>query len=704
MSIRSWLAALVLLLGALAGFGNVFIGAWWWQVALVMLGVHVVHLVVRRRSALVSALAGVAALALLVIWLFLFPTTFYGLPTVQTLSGLRSHLSLALAVVAEEQAPLSPPAALTMVLAVGFGLLVVVVNVALRSPLAVAATGVIGATSLAVSSLVIGVNPPVLAVVAVSAGWLLIVVSRSVAPAAVRVLLVGAMTVTAVIAAVLTPPVLASGLEPSLSSWGRPPADVFGRGINPMLRLGENLRRGESAEVLRSITTADDAPYLKVATLVDVDGRTWRPVGDDTELPPEPHGIETGPSIEVDQEEVSIAVDGLDSTMLPMPYPADDVRGLVGSWTWHLVGGTVRSHDATTRGQTYVASYSVPRLTAQELRQRSTNLTRASRYRELPADTPEEIGRIAREQTAGALNDYDRIVALQDWMRGSFDYSESAPVAEGYDGNGVDVIAGFLAEEQSGYCVHFSSALAVMARSLGIPARIAVGYAPGTPAGRTTEGEQVYSTSSDSLHAWTEVWFDGVGWVAFDATPGVGTATSFPDPEADAAGPTPSAPTDDAGASPTPQDQPTQEAEQQEAAAGDRDDGRWIAPAVGATVLAVLLLPGILRVLRRSWRWRRGRAEPLWREITDTAVDLGIELPQNATARAEAEQLRAPTGEGVATVLDLVERERYAAASQAPDEGALRQARATVTAMDRSAGVWRRIRARLWPRSLWTRR
>jgi len=701
MTLRSWLAGAALLFGAIAGFDNVFLGDWWWPVAGVTLGVHGVQLALRRRSAMTSAAAGLLTLASLVIWLFLPSTTFYGLPTAQTVTGLRDGFSLALAVVAEEQAPLSPPSALAMVLAIGFGLLAVLLDSALRTPLAVGITGIAGLTALAISSLVIGVNPPWFAVVAVGLGWLL-VVSGSAVSSPARAALVGSMATVAVVAALATPPTLASGLEPSLSTWGRAPADVFGRGINPMLRLGENLRRGESVEVLRSITTADDAPYLKVATLVDVDGRTWRPVHDDSGLPSEPHGAEIDDSIEVDEEEISIAIDGLDSTMLPTPYPADEVRGLVGVWTWQLVGGTVRSNDETTRGQTYVVSYRTPRPTAEQLRQRSTNLTAASRYRKLPADVPEEIGRIARERTADATTDYDRVLALQDWMRDSFEYSESAPVSEGYDGSGVDVIARFLTDEQSGYCVHFSSALAVMARSLGIPSRIAVGYAPGTPAGSTGDGDRVYSTRSDELHAWTEVWFDGVGWVGFDATPGAGTPTRFPEPESDGAGPTPSTPAGDETEAPlTSQDQSTPTpSEQGESSAG----GAAGLVGVGALLATALALPGLLRLLRRRRRLRGGRAEPLWREITDTAVDLGIELPDNATARAQAERLAGPADGTLTAVLDSVERERYAAIAPAPDETALRQARAAVTAMTGSAGRWRRLRARLWPRSLWSGR
>src|SRR5699024_9034687 len=111
----------------------------------------------------------------------------------------------------------------------------------------------------------------------------------------------------------------------------------------------------------------------------------------------------------------------------------------------------------------------------------------------LPSDTPAIIGRTAARVTAGADSSYDRAVALQDWLRssGEFSYSEVAPVADGYDGTGIDVISQFL-DQRRGYCVHFASTMAVMARELGIPARLAVGFAPGTVVRTDDQGTAVY--------------------------------------------------------------------------------------------------------------------------------------------------------------------------------------------------------------------
>ena len=85
-------------------------------------------------------------------------------------------------------------------------------------------------------------------------------------------------------------------------------------------------------------------------------------------------------------------------------------------------------------------------------------------------------------------NNYDRALALQRYFRsGEFEYSETAPVADDYDGNGLSVIAEFL-QRKAGYCVHFSSAMAVMARTLGHPVAHRRGLCAGLARADSTTG------------------------------------------------------------------------------------------------------------------------------------------------------------------------------------------------------------------------
>ena len=99
---------------------------------------------------------------------------------------------------------------------------------------------------------------------------------------------------------------------------------------------------------------------------------------------------------------------------------------------------------------------------------------------------------------------------LQDWFRTEFEYSLEVP-----QGHGNSAIEAFL-RQRIGYCEQFAGTFAAMARSLGIPARVAVGFTPGVA------GNGTFTVLGKNAHAWPEVWFDGLGWVAFEPTPGRG--------------------------------------------------------------------------------------------------------------------------------------------------------------------------------------
>ena len=144
-------------------------------------------------------------------------------------------------------------------------------------------------------------------------------------------------------------------------------------------------------------------------------------------------------------------------------------------------------------------------------------------YTALPSDP--DIAAItadAQRITAGATNPYEQAKALRDYFRdpaSGFVYDTSVDQVD----SGSAIVA-FL-QDKHGFCVQFASAYAVMARSLGIPARVAVGFTPGT---RGADG--VFHVSSHDAHAWPEIWLAGLGWThLFDPTPassGVSTGGS----------------------------------------------------------------------------------------------------------------------------------------------------------------------------------
>lgn len=136
----------------------------------------------------------------------------------------------------------------------------------------------------------------------------------------------------------------------------------------------------------------------------------------------------------------------------------------------------------------------------------------SARYLQLPASLPQRVRDLAQQivTDANAQTPYDRASALEAWLRTHIKYNEKIPAPPpGQDG--VDYV---LFDAKAGYCDYYASAMAVMARSLGIPARIATGYTQGS----LDPQRGVYQVFQFNAHTWTEVYFPGYGWVEFEPT------------------------------------------------------------------------------------------------------------------------------------------------------------------------------------------
>jgi transglutaminase-like putative cysteine protease len=693
--------ALVLLL---SGFSTIVEGSDWWITTMLVAAVTGLTCAVLRGIGFRQVVpVAIVVELLMLIWIFVPETLAWIVPTPSTVRELADLVSGAHEIIVEEQAPVAAAEPIVLVVASSFGLIVIVADLLLQRRRAAPLIGVLLLAVYVTPALISGDTPPVWLFVAVSALWLVLLRTRTMTPGTTRR---GGAPATILGSAALAVAVLFPVVLPDVSavatSWGKPPPTVFGRGINPMLELGQNLRRNSTVTSLTYRTSFKEAQYLKVATLRDFNGRTWRPArstGDDMFE----GDMTIKPGIEVEEGRTTISIKQLRSSFLPVPYPAlGTVNGLEGTWGFGQAGMTLMSRSDDSRGQTYTVPSLDIQPTAEQMRDIRTTIGPAlERYLELPDDLPAIITDTAEEVTADADNDYDRVVALQRFFRsGEFRYSETAPVAEDYDGNGVDVIAEFL-EAKAGYCVHFSSAMAVMARSLDIPARIAVGYAPGTS--RTVEGGGTeYENTSDDLHAWTEIFFQGVGWVRFDPTTSIGSATAFAEPARD-----------------TPDTEPTEQPDQQEVApqqGADRLDDGAAAPAEEAStaprtaiitmlVLAVVgVAPWVVRSLRRRWRLGRGRedVEPLWRELEDVARDLRIPASAADTPRGFAGRLAQRPGVDTVALDALLRRVELSRFSRgAPSEGdGVADLVSVVASLRAGVPLRRRLLATVLPQSL----
>ncbi len=162
-------------------------------------------------------------------------------------------------------------------------------------------------------------------------------------------------------------------------------------------------------------------------------------------------------------------------------------------------------------------------------------------YLQLPEHLQTEVFDIAREVTYGADSDYAKALALQSYLASHYAYNLDVPEQN----PNHDFVSTFLLDTKEGYCTYFASAMTVLCRMAGLPARYVEGYVA-----YPDETGLAYVTGREG-HAWTEVYFRGFGWVTFDATPTSAEYTEY-SPDSD-----PNQAPDEPESSPAPSEEPT---------------------------------------------------------------------------------------------------------------------------------------------------
>jgi transglutaminase-like putative cysteine protease len=512
-------------------------------------------------------------------------------------------------------------------------------------------------------------------------------------------------------------PALVPGLEEGVLRRGGGGEGGDGGGglvvtINPFVGLRGELAAPSPAEVLRYRLERGSPDYLRMVTLDTFDGTYWVPASltsdrQATAALPDPPGL--GPDVDRQETQLSFRMTALDSTWLPLPYPTTQVRDLEGSWFHDDDTGNVFSPRRRSVGTTYTAEGLLVRPTEAQLRAAAPADDPAlDAYRQLPDDLPAVVASTAREVTAAATTDFDRALALQRFFRdpnNGFRYQLDVPAFDG------PALVGFL-ENRAGFCQQFSGAFAALARSVGLPTRVQVGFTPGS---RQLGGDEFVVRQSNT-HAWPEVYFAGVGWVRFEPTPG-GAGIDLPGytltPGGTDGSPTPSASASAPTAAPSqgPQDgRPT--ADDTDLGGGGWSALPWTTLALLAGGVGLLLAPALTRAATRRRRLRLAEAATPagmragWRELADTCADLGAPWPGAETPRATAARVADGLPDDARTATGRlghgVERVRYAATPG--DLGDVAgDVRAVLAALTERAGRRSRWRARLAPASVLSR-
>ncbi|MEU3411479.1 DUF3488 and transglutaminase-like domain-containing protein [Streptomyces sp. NPDC006658] len=498
--------------------------------------------------------------------------------------------------------------------------------------------------------------------------------------------------------------------------------------VNPLVSLRDSLNTDDDRQVLSLRTSTNDLSdlYLRIVSLDEFDGTTWKPaqrhVVDVPDRLPAPAGLED----DVRRGAIRTTITASDSyaqDWLPMPYPPSKVQ-ISGRWRYEPDGMTlVGDHGQTTRGETYqVTSLDVEPTAEQLAAAPRPPAALRDEYTKVPSSLPKVVARTAKEITEGTRSHYEEAVKLQDYfaVTGGFQYDTQVEV-----GRGSGAIATFL-EKKQGFCVHFSFAMAAMARTLGIPARVAVGFAPGTP-----QADGTVAVNQRDAHAWPELYFEGVGWTRFEPTPTRGTTPSYT--QSDTAGsslPEEALPSRGASSAPSVPASPSEscagglrrleacDSPSAAVAAHHGHDGTdwwaWLLIGVGAlVVLAVLLAPLLWRQRMRALRLgghartAQGTAAHIlaaWQELADSAWDHGVTPDESLTPRKAAERivrlgrLDPAAGAAVHRVADAVEQALYAPRPR-PAAGTAQDVRRVIEALGGVVGAGRRLRALFLPRS-----
>jgi transglutaminase-like putative cysteine protease len=635
-----------------AGFARVFSG---WDfldnlLVIVLVG-HGSSLILRRLH--VSAWLAVPATVLVMVWTLAaihYRFTFaWGLPTSDTWTLFRAEIDTVQDQFSVAIAPVLYGAGWDMLAAIGLAIAVLLADVfAFRAYARAEALVPGGVLFVFIGALGSDRLRVPLTVILVAAGIVATIVLRAYHSPA-RSSAMGRqrtqvrLLVPAAVAGTITIALVAGFIGPRLPGADAAPVyETRGRGggvtevISPLVDIRSRLTNRSESEMFVVQTNLES--YWRSSALPRFDGTTWGLPERNLEGVGEPL---TDPRPGTEELRQQIRIVNLGGSLVPA---APDPREASGPNDLRWVPETstlVTVDDDLATGDVFTITSASPRFDAAELAATTSTDAGDPIYLELPGGLPSIVEDTAAEVTADATNSYEAALALQNWFQDEFDYSLDVQ-----PGHGNNAIESFL-RERVGYCEQFAGTYAAMMRTVGVPSRVAVGFTSGK---QISEG--TYSVLGKNAHAWPEVWFDGLGWVPFEPTPGRGApaAESYTgiEPQQDTSGgdgnaeaenteievaPTiPNGSADETQAPNLPEDVP-------ESSAGAREDSPQNESRLGQ-FLVVLILVALalgLPATVRWWRLRRTRPSTeqqlarLWRRSLIALEDVGVPQAESDT-------------------------------------------------------------------------
>jgi transglutaminase-like putative cysteine protease len=508
---------------------------------------------------------------------------------------------------------------------------------------------------------------------------------------------------------------------------------------DPNIQLSKDLHEGKSSTVFTYRTTDQSPQYFQIYVADNLTASGFGMFSQPESLVtvnqgqplPTPPGVTntTYETPEITYVTLSRSVGQDDLSALPVPYPPTKLT----------VQGTVKADRSTLMvfdnsvrlaGLIYqVSSYDPdpPESVLNQAPPAPGSIT--SHYLQVPSSY-EPLKKLAEQVVAKAKTPFEEALDLQDWLGDTtFSYTLNAPTIA--DAHGL---TNFLTVTKKGYCQQFAFAMAVLARLLNIPSRVAYGFTAGSQ-----EQGSTWQVTTHDAHAWPELYFQGYGWLRFEPTPvgaagqGTASAPSYTAQPADTFNQLPPVATENSGSSGSVSSHSNASAalqHQLNVGLGAESNGNATSVSAsglngwdvfGLVVLGLLALalltaaaPAFGRLFIRHRRWRsgaragdEGMAHAAWRELRDDLVDYHAgyspsESPRALAARVgDSLRLTGPGQSALGRVCMAEERARYAGR---PDRGTGLREDSTTIRRAIAAASPRRTRwlARVFPSSVVT--